>query len=121
VRGIVRTAEPADRLRRAGRLSLDFDTLYLDGTRLDLRTRIVSLQDESGSKETARKAGIGAIIGGAVGGLLKGRTGALVGVLAGSGIVMAQRGEDVEIPEGTILRVRLDRAIAVPRGLASAD
>jgi hypothetical protein len=119
VRGIVRSAEAADRLRRSGRLTLDFDTVYVDGTRLDLRTRIVSLQDEVGSKETARKAGIGAIIGGVVGGLLKGRTGALVGVLAGGGVVMAQRGEDVEIPEGTILRVRLDRAVAVSREVAS--
>jgi hypothetical protein len=112
-RGIVREAEPAERLRRAGRLQLEFDTLNVDNRRQDIRTRIVSLQQEEGSRDTARKAGIGAIIGGVVGGLLKGRTGAVIGVLAGSGVVMAQRGEDVDLPEGTILKVRLERAVTL--------
>jgi hypothetical protein len=115
LRGIVRDSQPADRLRRGGRLSLDFDALYLGDARIDLRTRVLALDDENGKEETVRKAGLGAIIGGAVGGLLKGRTGALVGVLAGGGVVMAERGEDVDIPEGTVLRVRLDRDLVVPR------
>jgi hypothetical protein len=113
VRGIVHDAVPAEHLRRAGRLQLEFDTLYADHTRLDLRTRVVSVQQDEAPRDTARKAGIGAIIGGVVGGILKGRTGAVIGVLAGGGVVMAQRGEDVELPEGTVLRVRLDKAITV--------
>jgi hypothetical protein len=114
VRGIVREAVPADRLRRAGRLQLEFDALYVDRSRQDLRTRIVSLQQDEATRDTARKAGIGAIIGGVVGGLLKGRTGAVIGVVAGGGAVMAQKGEDVELPEGTILKVQLDKPVTVP-------
>jgi hypothetical protein len=115
VRGIVQDARPAERLRRAGRLELTFDSLTLDNTRHDLRTRIVALQDEDASKETTRKAGIGAIIGGVIGGLLKGRTGAMIGVLAGGGVVVAQKGEDVELPEGTTLQVRLEQPLEVQR------
>jgi hypothetical protein len=120
VRGIVREAEAAERLRRAGRLQLEFDTLYVDHSRQDLRTRLVSLQQEEATRDTARKAGIGAIIGGVVGGLLKGRTGAVIGVMAGGGAVMAQKGEDVELPEGTVLKIRLDRPVTVPAVSVSA-
>ena len=115
VRGIVREVEPAERLRRGGRLALDFDTLTLNSQRIDIRTKVVSMQDQDAAGQTARKAGMAAIIGGAVGGLLKGRTGVLVGAMAGGGVVMAQKGEDVELPEGTVLKARLDRAVAVPR------
>jgi hypothetical protein len=113
VRGTVHDVQPAERLRRSGKLQLEFDTLRIDGRTLNLRTRIVSLQDEAAGKDTARKTGIGAIIGGVVGGLLKGRTGALIGVLAGGGVVVAQKGEDVDLPEGTILKIRVERLVTI--------
>jgi hypothetical protein len=114
LRGIVRGAERAQRPQRAGRLDLDFDSLYLDRTRVDLRTSVVSMQDEDAGRDVPRKAGIGAVLGGVIGGLLKGRTGAVIGVLVGGGAVVAQKGEDVVLPEGTILKVRLERAVTVP-------
>jgi len=113
VRGIVREAEAAERLRHAGRLQLEFDTLYVDHSRQDLHTRVVSLEQDEATGETARKAGIGAVIGGVVGGLLKGRTGVVIGAVAGGGVVMAQKGEDVELPEGTVLKVRLEKPVSV--------
>jgi hypothetical protein len=121
IRGIVRDAVPAERLRRAGRLQVSFDSLYVNHARIDLRTRVVSLESQEEGRETARKAGIGAIIGGVVGGLLKGKTGVLVGALAGGGVVMAQRGEDVELPEGTILKVRVERPVTVPAGIEAPE
>lgn len=121
IRGIVRDAVPAERLRRAGRLQLSFDAIDANHMHIPFRTRVVSLESQEQGRETARKAGIGAIIGGVVGGLLKGKTGVLVGALAGGGVVMAQRGEDVELPEGTILRVRVERAVTVPAGLEAPE
>ena len=47
-------------LRRAGRLQLSFDSLYVNHSRIDLRTRVVSLESQEEGRETARKAGIGA-------------------------------------------------------------
>jgi hypothetical protein len=114
LRGIIRGSQPAERPQKAGRLELDFDALFIDRTRVDLRTSVVSMQDEDAAGDTARKAGIGAVLGGVVGGLLKGRTGAVIGVLVGGGAVVAQKGEDVELPEGTILKVRLERPLVVP-------
>jgi hypothetical protein len=115
IRGIVREAEPAQRGTRGGRLELDFDALFLESQRLDVRTRVVSVsEDDRGEK--AEKAGIGAVLGGVVGGILGGRRGAIVGaVLGGTGAVVASKGEEVELPAGTILTVRLERALVIPR------
>ena len=111
VRGIVRRVQPAERPQRPGRLELEFDSLFVEGQRVDMRTTVVELKDEAAADDAKRKTGIAAILGGVVGGLLKGRTGALIGVLVGGGAIVAQRGEDVELPEGTVVTVRLERAV----------
>jgi len=116
VRGIVRDCEPAERPSRSGRLDLEFDALYLDQLRLDLRGRVVALHGEEERRDTAEKAGLGAVLGGVIGGILGGKKGALVGLLVGgTGAVVATTGEDVELPPGTVLRVRLERPLIVPR------
>lgn len=112
VRGIVRGVEPARRPSKAGRLELEFDALYMDGERHDIAARIAELQEGSGA---ARKAGIGAVVGAVVGGLLGGKDGAIAGVLiGGGGAVAGTRGEDVELPAGAILTIRLERALELP-------
>ena len=113
VRGVVRDVEPAQRPSKGGRLELGFDALYLDRTRLDMRGRVTEISEGGGRAE---KAGIGAVLGGVLGGILGGKKGVLAGVvLGGGGAVVATKGEDVELPAGTILTVRLERALVVPR------
>jgi hypothetical protein len=115
MRGIVRDVEPAQRPSKAGRLELGFDTLYLDRDRLDLRARVVSISDSDGG-ETAGKAGIGALLGGVLGGILGGHKGAIAGILiGGTGAVVGTKGDEVELPAGTILTVRLDRPFLISR------
>jgi hypothetical protein len=117
VRGIVRLAEPAERPSRSGRLELDFDALYLERTRLDLRSRVVSVLEEEQRGNTAEKAGIGAVLGGVLGGILGGKKGALAGVLiGGTGAVVATKGDDVELPAGTIVTIRLERPLTFEAG-----
>lgn len=115
VRGVVLDAEPGERPSRGGRLEMQFDTLYLDRERLDIRGRVVSLEDRR-TEETAKKAGIGAVLGGVLGSILGGRKGAVVGVIVGGGgAVVASRGEDIDLPEGSVVVIRLDRELVVPR------
>jgi hypothetical protein len=115
MRGIVSDVEPAQRPSKGGRLDLDFDTLYLDRDRLDIRARVVSIND-GGPGETAGKAGIGALLGGVLGGILGGHKGAIAGILiGGTGAVVGTRGDEVELPAGAVLIVRLDRPLVVPR------
>jgi hypothetical protein len=113
VQGVVTAVEPAQRPSKAGRMEIEFDRVYLDGVRVDMRGRVAEISE---SGERAEKAGIGAIVGGVLGGLLGGKKGAIAGILVGGGgAVVATRGEDVELPAGTVLTVRLERPLVIQR------
>jgi hypothetical protein len=113
VRGVVRAAEPAERPSKAGRIEIEFDSVYPDDTRFDMRGRVARIEE---SGERGKKAGIGAVVGGILGGLLGGKGGAIAGILiGGGGAVVATRGEDVELPAGTVLTVRLEEPLVLTR------
>jgi hypothetical protein len=111
VRGVVRDVERAQRPSKAGRIEIEFDSVFLDHTRIDMRGRVAEIKESTGRAE---KAGIGAVVGGVLGGLLGGKGGAIAGILiGGGGAVVATEGEDVELPAGTVLTVRLDRPLVI--------
>ncbi len=115
VRGIVRNVEPAERPSKEGRLELEFDAVYLDRERVAMLGRVTAL-GEGGVGKDAGKAGIGAVLGGVLGGILGGKEGAVVGVvLGGTGAVVGTRGEDVTLPAGSVVRVRLVKPLVLPR------
>jgi hypothetical protein len=67
--------------------------------------------------EDAARVGAGAVIGAIIGGIIGGGKGALVGVLVGGGGTIAStEGSDVDLPVGTILRVRIDQPVSVTVG-----
>jgi hypothetical protein len=115
--GHIRDVEQADRALKGAKLDLTFDTLILDdGTRVSVPARVVSLDEGIDKRETAKNTGLGALLGGVVGGLAGGRKGALVGVLVGgAGGAIVSKGEDVRLPAGTVLTLRLDRPVTVAR------
>lgn len=111
VHGVVRDVERAERPSKAGRIEIEFDSVYLEGTRVDMRGRVAEIEESGGRAE---KAGIGAVIGGVLGGILGGKGGAIAGILiGGGGAVVATSGEDVELPAGTVLTVRLERPLVI--------
>jgi hypothetical protein len=113
VRGVVKLAEPAQRASKGGQLEVDFDTLYLEPRRLDLRSRVVSL-DQDDRDTTAGKAGIGAVLGGVVGSILGGKKGAIVGIIVGgTGAVVASKGDEVELPTGTVITLELTYPLTI--------
>ena len=116
LRGIVRSVEPAERPSKAGRLDLDFYALYVGTTRFDVRARVVQIGPHpKAGPSTEKKAGIAGALGGVLGAILGGGTGAVIGIVAGGGgVVLGTKGEEVVLPEGTRLRVRLDRALDLP-------
>jgi len=115
VQGVVQTVERGERPSKAGRLGLSFHAIYLDErTRTDMKTRVVSLQEEIDRGDQAKKAGVGAVLGAVLGSMIGGKKGAVIGVLAGgAGGVLAKSGEDVVLPAGTILTLSLDRELLV--------
>jgi hypothetical protein len=112
VTGIVAEADDADRAQRDGRLRLNFTGMqFPNGTRAEIRSTVVRVEETHTGTSTTRRGALGAILGGVLGGIIQGRSGAIVGAILGAGgAVVATKGQNVELPEGTHLSLRLDQA-----------
>ena len=118
VRGVVTDVDDAGRLERKGKLSLSFDQIRVNGRVYPIRGTVTQAIEAGGYKEDAEKIGAGAAVGAIIGGILGGVKGAITGILiGGGGVVAATEGDDVVLAEGTVLRMRLDQALAVRQNL----
>jgi hypothetical protein len=116
VRGIVRAVDDADRVDRAGRLTLGFDQLVVDGREYPIRGLATQVFESKGIRDEAATVGTAGGVGAIVGGIIGGLKGALIGAIVGSGgVIAATEGKDVELPAGAIVRVRLDSAVQISR------
>jgi hypothetical protein len=107
--GVVRSVNKAGRLDRKGSLTLTFDQITVDGQDYPLRATVSQALESEGVRGEAGRIGAGAGVGAILGGILGGFKGALAGILiGGGGTIAATEGKDVELPAGTVLRVRLD-------------
>jgi hypothetical protein len=119
VRGFVSSVSPAGHLDRRGSLTLSFDELRIGDRSQPLRASVLQALDGKGTQDNAR-LGAGAAVGAIIGGILGGGKGALLGVLVGGGGTMAATaGADVELPAGTILRIRVDQPVDIAAGAAT--
>jgi len=112
MRGIVNSVTPAGRgIDRKGSMTLVFDSFTIEGRTYSVRATVTqALQGQDDNGRIATGAGVGAIIGGILGGF----KGALAGILiGGGGTIAATEGNDVDLPPGTVLRVRLDAPLDV--------
>lgn len=113
VRGFVGSVTPATRTSRRGSLTLAFDEIVLKSGPTRMRATVTKALDGKMSDDVSR-VGTGAVLGGILGGLLGGGKGALIGVLVGGGgTIAATDGSDVDLPPGTILRVRIDSPLEI--------
>lgn len=114
VRGVVSAVDPADRLHRAGSLTLSFDELSVRGRSYPIRGMATNVFESGGIREEGGTAGVGAGAGAIVGGILGGVKGAILGAVIGAGgAIAATEGKDVELPAGSIIRIRLDSAVTM--------
>ena len=115
VRGFVSSVKAAGKIERKGSLTLSFDELRI-GTRTHrLRASVTEALDPKVHQDATR-IGAGAVVGAIIGGLLGGGKGALLGVLVGGGgTIAATEGSDVDLPAGTVLRIRLDQVLEIPK------
>jgi len=109
--GDVIDVERAGRVKGRSRLVIRFAEVQVNGQRDPFRTNALTFEGEASKGEDAVKvgggAGIGAVIGGIVGGASGAAKGAAIGGAAGAGTVLATRGKDVELAEGTELNTSL--------------
>jgi hypothetical protein len=114
VRGVVSAVDPADRLHRAGSLTLSFDEIEVRGRANPLRAQATNVFESGGIREEGGTAGIGAGAGAIVGGILGGVKGAILGAVIGAGgAIAATEGKDIDLPAGSIIRIRLDSPLTM--------
>jgi hypothetical protein len=114
MRGVISRVTKAGHIERKGSLTVAFDQITVRNRSYPIHGTVEQALESEGIRGEATKiggaAGVGAIIGAIIGGV----KGALAGVLiGGGGVIAATEGKDVELPPGTVLRVRLDSALIV--------
>lgn len=109
--GTVTDVEQSGRVKGRARVTLVFTEASIDGTRHNLTTDPITFEAEGTRGEDATKIGVGAGVGAAIGGLLGGGSGAAkgaaIGGAAGTGVVLATKGQKVEVAEGTAVAATL--------------
>jgi hypothetical protein len=114
VRGVVSAVDPADRIHRAGSLTLSFDEISVRGRTYPMRAMATNVFESGGIRDEAGTAGIGAGAGAILGGVLGGLKGAILGAVIGAGgAIAATEGKDIELPAGSIIRIRLDSPVTI--------
>jgi hypothetical protein len=113
-----------------GKLNMRFESITLpNGTRLPISATLLSLnqsggngsvnsegevQSETKASTAAKGAGVGAGIGTIAGLILGGPfKGLAIGAIAGGGYILATKGKDVELPQNTGLKLRLDQPVSL--------
>jgi hypothetical protein len=110
--GYVSSVDRASRTDRKGELTIMFTRLKANGRTYDIRAYPTQALESEGLKGEAERIGAGAGVGAIIGGILGGLKGAITGILiGGGGVIAATEGKDVELPPGTVLRVRFDTAV----------
>jgi hypothetical protein len=113
-RGVVTAVEPATRTNRTARMTVSFDQITVNGRAYPLRGTVTQAIEGEGLRGELPRTGVGAGVGAVIGGLLGGFKGALAGVLIGAGgTIAATEGKEVELAQGSVLRVRVDSPVQI--------
>ena len=116
MRGVVTSVEPATRTNRTAKMTVSFDQVTVNGRAYAIRGTVTQAIQGEGIKGETGKIATGAGAGAILGGILGGVKGAVLGaVIGGGGITAATEGKEVELPQGSVLRVRLDSPVQIGR------
>ena len=112
MRGVVSAVEPATRTNRTGKMTVSFDQITFNGRTYPMRGTVTEAIESEGIKGEVGRVGVGAGVGAIIGGILGGFKGAMAGILiGGGGTIAATEGKEVELPQGTVLRVRVESPV----------
>lgn len=122
LRGEVTHAKGGGRIAGAPELTLRFTRLTVDGNRYRISADPFRVRGTSDARESALE-----IAGGAVAGALVGKAtgnvarGVVVGAAIGTGVAVLTKGDQIVLPAGQRLRVRLAEAVTVKYAPADRD
>ena len=110
----VSAVDPATRTNRTARMTVAFDQVTINGRDYAIRATVTQAIEGEGVKGESGRIATGAGVGAILGGILGGFKGALAGILVGGGgTIAATEGKQVDLPQGTVLRVRFDSPLKV--------
>jgi len=114
MRGVVTAVEPGTRTNRTSRLTVSFDQVTVSGRSYPFRGTVTEALEGEGIRGEATRAGAGAGVGAIIGAVLGGVKGAVLGaVIGGGGTIAATEGKEVDLPQGTVLRLRVDEPLDI--------
>jgi len=114
LRGVVSSVDPATRTNRTAKMTVSFDQVTVDGRAYPIHGTVTQAIEGEGIKGETGKIAAGGIGGAVLGGILGGAKGAVLGaVIGGGGITAATPGNQVNLPQGSVLRVRLDSPVSI--------
>jgi type IV secretion system protein VirB10 len=122
LRGQVTYAKGGGRIAGAPELTLRFTRLDVDGHRYDVTAEPFRVKGTSDAKESALEIA-GGTVAGAVVGKVTGSVvrGAVVGAAIGTGVAVLTKGDQIVLPAGQRLRVRLTEPVTVKYSTADRD
>jgi len=116
VRGQVSAAQPAGKVKGRASLALRFGTVAVADEHYTIQARVSRLAPATKGEDAAKiaiPAGAGAVIGGVIGGGKGAAIGTAIGGGAGTAVVLTTSGDEIRLPSGTRLTLRIDSAIEV--------
>jgi hypothetical protein len=114
VRGVITAVEPGTRTNRTAKMTVSFDQVTVNGRSYPMRGTVTQAIEGEGIKGEAGRTAAGAGVGAIIGGILGGFKGALAGILiGGGGTIAATEGKEVQLPQGSVLRVRIDSPVTI--------
>jgi hypothetical protein len=115
--GHVTKAEPAGKVKGRALLAFRFNSVDLTAGPENINTETITREAAATKGKDAAKigvgAGAGAVIGGIIGGGSGAATGAAIGGGAGTATVLATKGDEVRLPAGTPVSVKLTAPITI--------
>jgi hypothetical protein len=98
-------------------LKVQLDSILVDGKRYTIDSNVFLREGESQTKQTAKKAGLGALIGAGIGAIAGGGKGAAIGATVGAGggvaVEAASKNEQATIESETRIDFRLEGPLEV--------
>lgn len=103
VLGKIVEAQASGRVVGKAELEIAFTEVRVNGRLLPIQSQGVQAVGENTARKSARQVAAGALIGGAIGG----KKGAGRGAMAGGAVALMTRGNQIQIPAGTLLELQL--------------
>ena len=119
VLGALRNVEASGRVKGRAQMSLSFEQIAdAQGRMHPIHAQPLNLKAESETKSDAEKIAAGAIAGAIIGGIIEGKKGAAVGGAVGAGagtvVMLATKGEDIELRPGQQLNIQFTQPASIP-------